>query len=223
MHCYQHAASSIHSSMGFRSMYRRFGKRAFDILVASIVLFGVWPLMLLTAIVVRARLGAPILFTQVRIGRNGRKFSVYKFRSMSDTRDRDGNLLSDKQRLTPTGRLLRDLSLDELPQLWNVLRGDMSLIGPRPLLVEYMQHYSPQQARRHEMRPGITGWAQVNGRNVLGWEQRFEHDVHYVENASFVLDIKILLLTVVKVFLRKDVNSDARAITQKFRGSLAPE
>ena len=190
-----------------------------DILVASTMLLCLLPLLLATAIVVRIRLGAPIVFSQERVGKSGKQFTLYKFRSMTDGRDGNGELLADCERLTPTGKFLRTTSLDELPQLWNVLRGEMSLIGPRPLLVEYLPRYNSHQARRHEVRPGITGWAQVNGRNTLGWEDRFDHDVHYVDHYSALFDIKILLMTVQKVLMRKDVNSQSKVPLRKFQGS----
>lgn len=203
-------------------MYRRFGKRLFDIVFAAAMLLCLSPVMLATAIIVRIRLGSPILFVQDRIGKDSQQFAVQKFRSMTDARDKNGDHLSDEVRLTPIGKLLRDTSLDELPQLWNVLRGEMSLIGPRPLLVEYLPRYDSHQARRHEVRPGITGWAQVNGRNVLGWEDRFDHDVYYVDNLNVWMDIRILLMTVQKVLLRSGVSSDSNAMMHKFQGTLGP-
>lgn len=200
-------------------MYRRFGKRVFDLIVASIALLFLSPIIAITAVVVRWKLGSPVLFQQRRAGKNGEIFSVQKFRSMTDKRDESGELLPDHVRLTKTGNFLRKASLDELPQLLNVIRGDMSLIGPRPLLTEYLPLYNAQQARRHEVRPGITGWAQVNGRNTVAWEDRFAMDVHYVDNHSFLFDIKILLLTVLKVFRGSDVNSETYATMEKFQGT----
>lgn len=200
-------------------MYRQFGKRLFDLVVASCMVFVLWPVILITAIVVRLKLGSPVLFQQRRAGKNGKLFSVQKFRSMTDARDENGELLPDDVRLTRTGKILRAASLDELPQLWNVLVGDMSLVGPRPLLEEYLPRYNSHQARRHEVMPGITGWAQVNGRNAISWEQRFDLDVYYVDNQSAWLDFKILLMTVQKVFQRSGVNSDNHATMERFMGS----
>ncbi len=160
-----------------------------------------------------------MLFTQARPGKDRRIFRIFKFRSMTAERDASGNLLPDSDRLPPFGRWLRSTSLDELPELWNVLKGDMSLVGPRPLLTEYLPLYSARQARRHEVRPGITGWAQINGRNAVDWEQRLEHDVWYVENRSFGLDLKILWLTVAKVLKREDITQPGRATMDRFRGS----
>jgi lipopolysaccharide/colanic/teichoic acid biosynthesis glycosyltransferase len=165
------------------------------------------------------QLGTPILFRQVRPGRNGRLFKLAKFRTMTDERDASGGLLPDASRLTPFGRWLRATSLDELPSLWNVLKGDMSLVGPRPLLVEYLPLYSSEQARRHEVRPGITGWAQVNGRNALTWEQKFELDVWYVDHRSFWLDLRILLMTVRKVFVREGISAKGEATMPRFTGT----
>jgi len=203
-------------------MYRRFGKRLFDVIVAATALILLSPAILATAIVVRLRLGSPVLFQQQRAGKDGATFRVQKFRSMTDARDEHGELLPDEVRLTPTGQFLRSSSLDELPQLWNVLCGEMSLIGPRPLLLEYLPHYNSHQARRHEVRPGITGWAQVNGRNTIGWEDRFDLDVHYVENYNLLLDTKILVMTLFKVFGRSGVNSESHATMERFKGSPEP-
>ena len=160
-----------------------------------------------------------MIFKQRRPGLHGKSFYVYKFRTMTDARDENGNLLPDEVRLTKTGKLIRKLSLDELPQLFNVLKGDISLVGPRPLLMEYLPLYTKEQARRHEVKPGITGWAQVNGRNAISWEEKFEHDVWYVDNQSFWLDIKILFLTVLKVFKSEGINQDGQATIEKFKGS----
>lgn len=200
-------------------MYRRFGKRVIDLVVATLLLVCLFPVILVTAMMVRWRLGSPVLFEQERAGKDGHVFRVKKFRSMTDARNENGELLPDERRLTPTGKFLRGSSLDELPQLWHVLRGEMSLIGPRPLLVEYLPRYNPHQARRHEVRPGITGWAQVNGRNSLGWEDRFDHDVHYVDQYSMGMDLKILALTALKVFQRSGVNSENHATMERFMGS----
>ncbi|TRY32070.1 sugar transferase [Aliiglaciecola sp. M165] len=198
-------------------------KRLFDLLVClSVLLIGL-PIFLLVALLVRLKLGSPILFSQLRPGRDGTLFRMYKFRSMTSDVDENGNLLPDELRLTAFGQFLRSASLDELPGLFNVIKGDMSLVGPRPLLPEYLPLYSPTQARRHEVRPGITGWAQVNGRNALSWEKKFELDVWYVENQSFWLDIKILFLTVLKVIRRKDISQDGQATMSKFEGTVVAE
>jgi lipopolysaccharide/colanic/teichoic acid biosynthesis glycosyltransferase len=194
-------------------------KRTFDLLLVLATL-PVWlPCIVVLALLVRLVLGGPVLFRQWRVGRHGRIFRLWKFRSMTDARDAQGRVLPDAERLTPFGRVLRSTSLDELPSLVNVLRGEMSLVGPRPLLVEYLPLYSPRQARRHEVRPGVTGWAQVNGRNTLGWEQRFEHDVWYVDHRSFWLDLRILAMTVDKVFRREGVSAEGHATMEPFRGT----
>lgn len=196
-------------------------KRLFDITASSfaLLLFGV-PLLLLV-VLVRAKLGSPVFFRQRRPGLNGRPFEVIKFRTMTDARGADGQLLSDAQRLTPFGWFLRASSMDELPELWNVLKGEMSLVGPRPLLMEYLPLYSVGQARRHEVRPGITGWAQVNGRNALSWEEKFKLDVWYVDNRTLWLDIKILWLTVRKVLVRDGISAAGEATMPRFTGSSA--
>lgn len=194
-------------------------KRLFDFIVSLFMLIGLLPILIVTWFLVRSKLGSPAIFKQARPGVDGVIFSVYKFRTMTDERDGDGELLPDSVRLTKYGQLLRKLSLDELPQLWNVLKGDMSFVGPRPLLVEYLPLYNERQARRHDVRPGITGWAQVNGRNAISWEQKFEYDVWYVENQSLWLDIKILLLTVKKVFISEGISAEGQATIEKFKGS----
>ncbi len=193
-------------------------KRLFDILVAATLLLLTLPLMLATALAVRLALGDPVLLRQTRPGKGGIPFLFFKFRTMTEERDGAGGLLSDERRLTPFGRWLRVTSLDELPQLVNVLKGDMSLVGPRPLLMEYISLYSPQQARRHEVRPGITGWAQVNGRNALSWEERFRLDVWYVDHRSLLLDLRILLLTVLRVFQARGVAQPGQATMTRFTG-----
>lgn len=200
-------------------MYRQFGKRSFDLVTALLLLILLSPVMLITALIVRLRLGSPVLFIQERAGKDGQIFRVAKFRSMTDVRDDNGDLLPDSDRLTSTGQFIRAASLDELPQLWNVLRGEMSLVGPRPLLVNYLPLYNSQQARRHEVRPGITGWAQVNGRNAIEWEPRFEMDVHYVDQHGAWMDFKILLKTVQKVFSRSGVSANDHVTMEPFRGS----
>lgn len=198
-------------------------KRVFDIASSLFLLAICAPLMALTALSVRLALGPSILLRQVRPGLNGLPFTFLKFRSMSEACDANGKLLPDAQRLIPFGRWLRRSSLDELPQLINVLRGDMSLVGPRPLLMEYLPLYSSRQARRHEVRPGITGWAQVNGRNAILWEEKFEYDVWYVEHQSFALDMKILVMTFACLFLRDDVSHGEHATMPRFTGSRQHE
>lgn len=193
-------------------------KRIFDILVAVSILLLALPLIVATALAVRVVLGAPVLLRQTRPGKCGIPFLFYKFRTMTEERDIEGVLLPDERRLTSFGRWLRASSLDELPQLINVLKGDMSLVGPRPLLMEYLPFYSPQQARRHEVRPGITGWAQVNGRNALEWDERFRLDVWYVDHRSFLLDLRILLLTALRVFQARDVVQPGQATMTRFTG-----
>ena len=199
-------------------MGRRAGKRMMDLLIAGLALLILSPILGAVALAVRAMLGTPILFRQQRPGRHGRPFTLVKFRTMTDARNPDGTPLPDADRLTPLGRLLRATSLDELPELVNVLRGDMSLVGPRPLLMQYLDRYTPEQRHRHEVRPGITGWAQVNGRNALTWEEKFELDVWYVDHMSFWLDIKILALTVWKILKREGINQPGQATAQEFMG-----
>ncbi|MER1984389.1 MAG: sugar transferase [Solibacillus sp.] len=194
-------------------------KRLLDFLGSLILIVVLSLIVIITWLLVRIKLGSPAVFSQPRPGLNGEVFYVYKFRTMTDERDEKGELLPDEIRLTAFGKLLRKLSLDELPQLWNVLKGDMSFVGPRPLLVEYLPLYSENQAKRHDVRPGITGWAQVNGRNAISWEQKFEYDVWYVENRSLWLDFKIMLLTVKKVFISEGISQDGQATMQKFTGS----
>lgn len=194
-------------------------KRAFDIVLAAIALLLLSPLILALCVAIRLKLGSPILFRQVRPGLNGKPFQMIKFRSMRDATGPDGQPLPDDQRLTPFGKRLRSTSLDELPELWNVLRGDMSLVGPRPLLMEYLPLYDQRQLRRHEVRPGVTGWAQVNGRNALSWPQKFELDVWYVDNRSLWLDVKILWMTVRKVLVREGISADGQATMERFRGN----
>ena len=194
-------------------------KRILDFSAALFLLMALWPLLLVLAVLVHWRLGSPVLFRQQRPGLHGRPFSINKFRTMSEVRDAKGRLLDDADRLTELGRFMRRFSLDELPQLFNVLRGELSLVGPRPLLMEYLPLYSPEQARRHNVRPGITGWAQVNGRNAINWEDRFRLDVWYVDHQSLWLDMKILWLTVLKVLRSEGVSQKGHATMEKFRGS----
>jgi lipopolysaccharide/colanic/teichoic acid biosynthesis glycosyltransferase len=196
-----------------------FLKQAMDRLAAALGLLCLAPVMTVTALAVRATMGRPIFFRQVRPGQGGKLFEVFKFRTMLEARGSDGQPLPDAQRLTRTGRFLRATSLDELPQLWNVLRGDMSLVGPRPLLVEYLPRYSAEQARRHDVLPGITGWAQVNGRNALDWDERFRLDVWYVDHWSVALDLKILALTLLRVVQRQGISYEGSATMFKFLGS----
>jgi sugar transferase EpsL len=193
-------------------------KRLFDLIATILGLLLIWPFLIVLALLVRIKHGSPVLFCQQRPGLHGRPFMMYKFRTMTVERDADGTLLPDDQRLTGFGRFLRSASLDELPELINVLKGEMSLVGPRPLLTEYLPLYSPEQARRHELRPGITGWAQVNGRNTISWEEKFRLDVWYIKNQSFWLDIKILWLTVHKVFQRHGISQEGQATCQPFKG-----
>ncbi|HEV2866498.1 MAG TPA: sugar transferase [Allosphingosinicella sp.] len=204
-----------------RARPRRYPKRAFDIVVSGAALLAAWPLILLVAAAVRLRLGSPVLFRQVRPGLGGTPFTILKFRSMLDACHADGTPLADADRLTGFGRFLRSTSLDELPELWNVLRGDMSLVGPRPLLLQYLDLYTPFQMRRHEVRPGLTGWAQVNGRNTLSWADRFALDVWYVDHWSFALDLKILLLTVARVLGRRGISAEGEATMPFFTGEPA--
>lgn len=194
-------------------------KRLVDIVASLSALLLLSPIIVLVAYKVAKNLGRPVIFSQPRPGKNSKVFTMYKFRSMRDAIGDDGSLLEDSERLTDFGRKLRSSSLDELPGLWNVLKGDMSLVGPRPLLVEYLPLYSKRQSKRHEMRPGITGWAQVNGRNAISWEQKFEYDVWYVENQSLWLDLKILLLTFKKVLVRDGISAQGEATMNKFTGS----
>ncbi len=194
-------------------------KRFFDILVSLVSLILLAPLFFLVMMLVRADVGSPVFFRQIRPGLNGAPFELIKFRTMQDRVDSDGDVSDDSERLTTVGRILRSTSLDELPELWNVLKGDMSLVGPRPLLMEYLPLYTARQFRRHDVKPGITGWAQVNGRNAISWEKKFELDVWYVDNRSFWLDVKILWLTILKVLCREGISQDGHATMEKFRGS----
>lgn len=194
-------------------------KRAFDLITATVLLVALALPLALLALFIRIRLGSPVLFRQQRPGLHGKLFLMVKFRTMTDARNAQGELLPDAERLTTVGRALRASSLDELPELWNVLRGDMSLVGPRPLLPEYLPLYNEHQARRHEVRPGITGWAQVNGRNALSWEDRFDLDVWYVDHRSFALDLRILALTLRKVLLREGISAPGEATVSRFTGS----
>ena len=193
-------------------------KRSFDIVFSAAWLVGFAPLLLVVAILVRLKLGSPVLFIQERPGLRGRPFRMVKFRTMTDERGPDGELLSDAVRLTAFGKFLRSTTLDEFPEMWNVLVGDMSVVGPRPLLMRYLSRYSPFQARRMEVKPGVTGWAQVNGRNALSWDEKFALDVWYVDNRTFWLDMRIVVKTFFKVFARSGINSDKAATMEEFRG-----
>ena len=194
-------------------------KRIFDIVVSLIALILLLPVFLILIYLIKKNLGSPVLFRQIRPGKDGKPFEMIKFRSMRDASDKDGNPLPDEERLTPFGKALRSTSLDELPELWNVLIGEMSLVGPRPLLMEYLPHYSKEQYRRHNMRPGVTGWAQVNGRNAISWTEKFKLDTWYVDNYSFWLDIKILFLTVKKVLIKEGFTADeGKGTSYKFTG-----
>lgn len=200
-------------------MYCRFFKRIFDFLIAICALLALSPFILTFIIILHfANKGAGVFFTQNRTGKDARVFKAIKFKTMTDERDAEGNLLPDEARLTKVGRIVRSLSIDELPQLFNVLKGDMALIGPRPLLPKYLPLYSKEQFRRHEVRPGITGWAQVNGRNNISWQRKFELDVWYVDHLSFTLDARIFFLTIRKVFMREDIAKDGMATTEAFNG-----
>lgn len=200
-------------------MYKYFFKRFIDIFLSGIALVALSPIIFILWIwLTLANKGAGAFFFQKRPGKNAKIFKVVKFKTMTDERDDNGNLLPDEKRLTNVGKFVRSTSLDELPQLWNVFKGDMSLIGPRPLLPQYLPLYSAEQARRHEVRPGITGWAQVNGRNAISWKQKFEYDVWYVDNFSLLLDIKIIFLTIKKVFLRDGINSASSVTMEAFNG-----
>lgn len=194
-------------------------KRAFDIVVSLTALIVLSPVMVVVAIFVRAQMGSPVLFTQERPGHHAVAFHMYKFRTMRDSLDNNKMPLPDAERLTRFGKMLRSTSLDELPELWNVLKGDMSLVGPRPLLMEYLPLYSPEQARRHDLRPGVTGWAQINGRNAISWNEKFRLDAWYVDNQSFWLDLKILALTVAKVIRRDGVTAHGSVSAERFTGS----
>lgn len=194
-------------------------KRLFDFVAALTALILLSPILLIVAIFVRRKLGSPVLFSQVRPGLGGKPFKMIKFRTMRDAYDAQGNPLPDDQRLTPFGKMLRSTSLDELPELWNVLKGDMSLVGPRPLLMEYLPLYTPQQAKRHDVRPGVTGWAQINGRNAISWEEKFKLDTWYVENRTLGLDLKIIFLTIKKVLIRDGISADGEVTMSKFTGT----
>ena len=201
------------------TFYEKYIKRLLDIVLSGGALIALSPVLAVTAVLVRTRLGSPVIFCQERPGKDEKIFKLYKFRSMTDARDENGDLLPDEIRLTRFGKLLRSTSLDELPELWNILKGDMSIVGPRPLLVKYLPLYNEEQHRRHDVRPGLTGWAQIHGRNAISWEEKFEMDVWYVEHLSFGVDMKTIFLTVKKVFCREGISSETAATMEEFKGS----
>lgn len=203
-----------------KGFYERFIKRPQDFILSLVALIVLSPVFLVLAILVRSQLGSPVIFKQERPGLNGRIFTLYKFRSMSDARDENGNLLPDDVRLTRFGKILRSTSLDELPELVNILKGDMSIVGPRPLLVRYLPLYNEHQARRHEVRPGFTGYAQVHGRNAITWEDKFDKDVYYVDHVSFLVDWRIILRTVLTVLKREGISSSSSVTMEPFRGTV---
>ncbi|MGU8801960.1 sugar transferase [Clostridium perfringens] len=202
-----------------KKKYRIFIKRILDICVALGLLIVLFPVIVIVAVLVKTKLGSPIIFTQERVGKDNRIFKIIKFRTMKECIDKEGNILPDEERLTSFGKKLRSSSLDELPELINILKGDMSLVGPRPLLVDYLPLYSKEQIRRHEVLPGLTGWAQINGRNSIKWKKKFELDVWYVENWNLKLDIKIIFLTIIKVFKMDGINQNAEITMERFNGS----
>lgn len=201
--------------------YEKYIKRLLDIVLSGAALVILSPVLLITAVLVRIKLGSPVIFTQERPGKDEKVFKLHKFRSMTDARDENGNLLPDKERLTRFGAKLRSLSIDELPELWDIFRGKMSIVGPRPLLVKYLPLYNEEQRHRHDVRPGLTGWAQVHGRNLTSWEERFEYDVEYVNNISFALDVKIIIMTIRCVLGREGINADGSATMEAFTGTGA--
>lgn len=199
--------------------YEKYIKRLLDFTLSLLLLIVLSPVLLITALFVRVKLGSPVIFKQARPGKDEKIFNLYKFRSMTDQRDESGNLLPDEQRLTAFGRKLRSTSLDELPELFNILRGDMSIVGPRPLLVKYLSLYSEEQKHRHDVRPGLTGWAQVHGRNLLSWEDKFQYDVWYTRNIRFLTDVCVMLLTVKCIFVREGISSQTSVTAEEFRGN----
>lgn len=200
-------------------MYRNYIKRIIDLILSFIAIIVLSPVLLIVAILVRTKLGSPVIFKQKRPGMNEKIFTLYKFRTMTDETDEQGNLLPDEVRLTKFGKLLRSTSLDELPELFNILKGDMAIVGPRPLLVRYLPRYNEHQKKRHNVRPGFTGYAQVNGRNSISWEEKFDFDVYYVEHVSFLLDVKIIFKTIKVVFAREGISSDTSATMEEFGGT----
>ena len=206
---------------GKQGVYARYIKRILDVLLSGCALLVLSPVLLVVAVLVRTKLGSPVIFCQERPGKNEKIFKMYKFRSMTDARDENGELLPDEVRLTRFGKALRSTSLDELPELWNIFKGDMSIVGPRPLLVKYLPLYSEEQHHRHDVRPGLTGWAQVHGRNLATWEERFAYDVDYVDNISFALDVKIIFMTIRCVFAREGISAEGSATMEAFTGTEA--
>lgn len=200
--------------------YEKYIKRALDIMLSGIAMIVLSPVMLITAILVRVNLGSPVVFCQERPGKDEIIFKMHKFRTMTEERNENGELLPDEKRLTEFGKTLRSLSLDELPELWDIFRGKMSIVGPRPLLVKYLPLYSEEQHHRHDIKPGLTGWAQVNGRNLTSWEERFEHDIYYVNHVSFLMDVKIVFATVRCVFAREGINAEGSATMEAFEGMV---
>lgn len=200
-------------------IYKKYIKRLMDIILSTIAIVALCPVLLVVAFLVRIKLGSPVIFKQERPGLNEKIFTMYKFRTMTDEKDNNGELLSDSIRLTKFGKILRATSLDELPELFNILKGDMSIVGPRPLLVEYLDLYNEHQKRRHEVRPGLSGYAQVSGRNAISWEDKFNLDVYYIDNMSFMFDLKIIFLTLKKVFVREGISSDTSVTMEAFKGS----
>lgn len=200
-------------------VYAKFFKRLIDFILSACAILILGIPLLIVALLIKFKLGSPVLFKQRRPGKDGKIFEIYKFRTMTDARDANGNLLPDNERLTDFGKLLRSTSIDELPEILNIFKGDMAIIGPRPLLEEYLPLYNEEQAHRHDVRPGLTGWAQVNGRNTISWEDKFKYDVEYVRNISFMFDLKIFFLTVKKVFIREGINASAEVTMEKFKGS----
>ena len=209
--------------MGNETFYQRYGKRVIDLCLSLVLLILFWWVLAIVAILVRVKLGSPVLFRQPRPGRDEKVFNLYKFRTMTDERDADGNLLPDEQRLTKFGSVLRSTSLDELPEVFNIVRGDMSIIGPRPLLVKYLPRYSAEQRRRHEARPGLTGLAQVNGRNSISWDEKFLYDVEYVDNVSLGLDASIFLRTILATLRRSGISAEGEATMPEFMGDESKE
>ena len=200
-------------------MYAKYFKRVLDFLLSLIAIIILSPVLLIIAILVRTKLGSPVLFKQERPGKNEKIFTLYKFRTMTDKKDEKGNLLPDEDRLTKFGKILRSTSLDELPELFNILKGDMSIVGPRPLLVEYLELYNEEQKHRHDVRPGLTGLAQISGRNSISWEEKFKDDIKYVNKVTFINDVKIILKTIVKVFKREGISQEGNATIEKFTGT----
>ena len=202
-----------------KRLRRHWGRCMLDLMLTVPTLIVLAPIMAIIALLVRVKIGRPVIFRQQRPGLHGKPFILYKLRTMTNARDAQGNLLSDKQRIARVGRLFRKTSLDELPELWNVIKGDMRLVGPRPLLIEYLNRYTPEQARRHEVKPGVTGWAQINGRNAITWEEKFKYDVWYVDNKCLWLDFKIIFMTIIKVIKREGISHPGQTTMEEFKGT----